>query len=96
VLSARAGKVKLHGRVKGAHSGRVVLRVRHTRRGSKAAAFDSSVARASVVKTMDVRRDGRFRFTLKLHGQGRWRVRAVYVGDSDAYPSRSRLLKFRV
>jgi hypothetical protein len=43
-----------------------------------------------------VRSNGRFRFTLKLRGRGKWKVRAAYVGNADAYPSRSRLLKFRV
>jgi hypothetical protein len=63
--------------------------VRHRRAGTNSTT-------AKVVETVHVGREGRFRFRLNLRGRGKWRVRAVYVGDRDSYPSRSRLLKFRV
>jgi hypothetical protein len=94
--TTRAGKVTLRGRVRGADSGRINLQVRRTRPGGKSAVFNSKVARPAVVQAASVGANGRFRFKLNLRGQGKWRVRAVYVGTEDAYPSRSRLVKFRV
>ena len=42
-----------------------------------------------------MREDGRFRMKLKFRKSAKWRLRVVYVGTSEAYPARSRLLRFR-
>ena len=86
----RRHRLKLRGRVRGADGGRIRLRLRRVRRG------DAVTGSASVVRTVRVRRDGTFRVRLRLRRPGKWRVRAVYTGNAEARPSRSRVVRVRI
>jgi len=90
--SARAAlrgssSVLVRGAVSGAKSGRVTIRIEPARRSNASA---SSITRAGVVSG-----DGTFKVSVPVRS-GRWRARATYRGSTQARPSTSKYLYFRV
>ena len=83
-------RVLVFGRVRGADSGRIKLRL--TRVRPKA---DGGPASARIARAVAVRDRGHFRLKLRFRQSAKWRLRVEYVGNSEARPSRSRVLKFR-
>ena len=83
----RRARVTLFGRVRGADGGRIKLRIRRTRP-------DGTVR--TRVKLVRVNTEGRYRIRMRFRGSGKLRVRALYAGNAEAYPSRSRSLRIRL
>jgi hypothetical protein len=79
-------KILVFGRVRRADAGRVSVRVRQ--------GGDATVSRVKV-RSVRVHDDGTFRRVIRFSREADWRVRARYEGNRKAYPSRSRILKFR-
>jgi hypothetical protein len=82
----RANRRRALGRVTGAHSGRVTIRVQRRSRGRW---------RKVAAKRLRVRSSGRFSVVLRFRRHGRYRVRASFAGSRTALPSRSRYKRLR-
>ena len=83
----RMSRVRVHGKVRGASSGKVRIDVQR-KRGHRW----KSIRRASVA----VRHSGRYSRSLPRLARGRYRVRASYLGTGAARPSRSGYHRFKV
>jgi hypothetical protein len=83
--SSRHGRVRVHGKVRGAHAGKVRITVQK-RRGRHWQTARRAVARVS--------RAGAYSRRLPRLSRGKYRVRAAYLGTRAARPSHSAYRRF--
>jgi hypothetical protein len=77
----RASRWRATGRVTGAHSGRVTIRIQRRSHGHW---------RRVATRRVRLRSSGRYSAVLRFRRSGRYRVRAAFAGSRTALPSRSR------